>query len=174
MKTKKPILMNAGHSDEMQTPKEAIWSLLPYLNKSKRIWECAWGKGSLAKHLEEEGFKVFSGGTDFLMTKSSGDCIIVTNPPYSKKDEFLEKAYSLGHPFAFLLPLTALEGKKRGELYRKYGIQLIIPNKRVNFITPSGKGSGAWFQVAWFTWGLNLPKDLMFVDLNSLCKGSSK
>ena len=63
------------------------------------------------------------------------------------------------------MPLTALEGKKRGELYRKYGIQLIIPNKRINFETPSGKGSGAWFQVAWFCWKLNLPKDLMFVEL---------
>jgi len=28
------------------------------------------------------------------------------------------------------------------------------------------QGSGAWFQVAWFTWGLNLPKDIMFVELN--------
>ncbi len=63
------------------------------------------------------------------------------------------------------MPLTTLEGKKRGELYRQYGIQLLIPNKRINFITPSGEGSGSWFQTAWFTWKLNLPKDLMFVDL---------
>jgi hypothetical protein len=77
------------------------------------------------------------------------------------------RAYNLNVPFAFLMPLTALEGKKRGELYRKFGIQLIIPNKRVNFITPSGKGSGAWFQVAWFCWKLNLPNQLNFVELNA-------
>ena len=52
------------------------------------------------------------------------------------------------------------------KLYSKHGIQLIIPNKRINFVTPSGKGSGAWFQVAWFCWGLNLPKDLNFVKLS--------
>lgn len=91
------------------------------------------------------------------------DCV-VTNPPYSKKDAFLKKCYSLKKPFALLMPLSSLEGKTRGFLYRENGLQLIIPNKRINFITPSGKGQGAWFQTAWFTWGLNLPKDLLFVD----------
>jgi len=61
------------------------------------------------------------------------------------------------------LPLTALESEKRQKLFREYGLQLIIPNKRINFETPSKKGSGSWFATAWFTWGLNLPKDLMFV-----------
>ena len=168
MGTKKPVLMNQGHSDEMQTPKVAIETLIPYLKKDWLIWECAWGKGSLAKHLEEEGFKVV-GDTDvnFLEDKEVDkriDCI-VTNPPYSVKDEFLAMCYKHNKPFALLMPLTALEGKKRGKLYRENGIQLIIPNKRVNFITPSGKGSGSWFQVAWFTWGLNLPNQLNFVEL---------
>jgi len=28
------------------------------------------------------------------------------------------------------------------------------------------KQGGSWFQVAWFCWKFNLPKDLMFVELN--------
>jgi len=175
MKTKKPVLMNQGHSDEMMTPKVAINPLLPYLKKDWTIWECAWGKGSLANHLEEKGFKVIGEKNfDFLKEKVAThfDCI-VTNPPYSIKDKFLEECFKYEKPFALLMPLTALEGKKRGELYRKYGIQLIIPNKRINFITPSGKGSGAWFQVAWFTWGLNLPKELNFVELTDT-RGKTK
>jgi len=169
MKTKKPVLMNQGHSDEMQTPLIAINPLIPYLNKNFIIWECAWGGGSLAKHFKKVGFNVVGlKNYDFLDKDSERIAkfdLIVTNPPYSKKDEFLKRAFEIGKPFAFLLPLTALEGKRRGELYRKYGIQLLIPNKRINFITPSGKGGGAWFQVAWFCYKLNLPKDLMFVDL---------
>ena len=166
METKKPKLLMNGHSDEMQTPEVAIKPLLPYIKKDWIIWECAWGGGSLAKHFKQEGFKVIgSRDIDFLKHKPTADfdCII-TNPPYSLKEEFLEKCYELNKPFALLMPLTALEGKARGQLYRKYGIQLIIPNKRINFITPSGKGSGSWFQVAWFCWKLNLPKDLMFVE----------
>ena len=164
------IQMN-GRSDEFGTPIKAIEILLPYLKKEWRIWECAWGKGSLARHLRQKGFKLCgSESIDFLkipMPLEDFDCII-TNPPYSMKEEFLEKCYEYGKPFALLMPLTALEGKKRGALYKKYGIQLIIPNKRFNFETPSGKGSGAWFQTAWFCWGLNLPKDLMFVEEQSL------
>jgi len=161
------IQMN-GRSDEFGTPKETIDILLPYLRKSWTIWECAWGGGSLAKHLQKKGFKVIgSKDIDFLNeehTLPHFDCII-TNPPYSKKEEFLQRCYELGKPFALLMPLTALEGKKRGVLYKKYGVQLIVPNKRINFITPSGKGSGSWFQVAWFCWKLNLPNQLNFVEL---------
>jgi hypothetical protein len=160
------IQMN-GRSDEFGTPKEAINPLLPYIKKNWRIWECAWGKGSLAKHFREEGFDVCgSESQDFLnipMPLEDFNCII-TNPPYSMKEDFLKKCYEYGKPFALLMPLTALEGKKRGELFKKHGIQLIIPNKRFNFETPSGKGSGSWFATAWFCFGLNLPKDLMFVE----------
>ena len=168
-KKKLKIQMN-GRSDEFGTPKEAVNILLPYLKKEWTIWECAWGKGSLAKHLQKEGFEVINLGNDFINdiivnVKDRFDCI-VTNPPYSKKEEFLQRCFEIGKPFALLMPLTALEGKKRGELYRKYGISLIIPNKRFNFETPSGKGSGAWFQTAWFCWKLNLPNQLNFIDIS--------
>ena len=160
-----------GRTDEFFTPKYALKPLPPFLKKNWTVWECAWGKGTLATHLKEEGFKVIGESyKDFLkkdlgLNKKGFDCII-TNPPYSKKDEFIKRAFEIGKPFALLMPLTTLEGIKRGALFKKYGLQLIIPNRRINFITPSGKGSGAWFQTAWFTWRLNLPKELNFVELN--------
>ena len=172
---KKLKIQANGRSDEFMTPEKAIYPLLPYLDKSKVIWECAWGKGSLAKHLKRFGFKVIGKkNVDFLkVAVMDNSDIIITNPPYSLKESFLKKCYGFEKPFALLMPLTALEGIKRGELFKKYGIQLIIPNRRINFITPSGKGSGAWFQVAWFCWKFNLPKDLMFVELNSEVRNSS-
>jgi len=154
-----------GRTDEFFTPEYALNPLLPYLRKEWIIWECAWGKGTLAKHLKEKGFSVLNEDVDFLDFNLNCD-VLITNPPYSKKDEFLRRAFEIGKPFAFLMPLTALEGIKRGALFKKYGIQLIIPNRRINFITLSGKGSGAWFQTAWFCWKLNLPQDLMFIELN--------
>ena len=160
---KKLKIQMGGHSDEFGTPKIAFDILKPYIPKNKTIWESACGKGSLAKIISDEGYKVIS-STDFFNDNPEYD-IIITNPPYSNKEGFLERCYSLGKPFALLMPLTALEGKRRGALYKKYGIQLLIPNKRINFITPSGKGSGSWFAVCWFCWKLNLPKDLNFVEL---------
>jgi len=148
------------------TPIEAVKILIPYLNKEMIIWDCAFGSGKLAEHLTKFGFKVFGDKkTDFLNdeVRETYD-IIITNPPYSIKDKFLKKAFELGKPFAFLLPTKALGEQKRGDMFRKYGIQLIVPNKRINFIIPSKKQS-PWFHASWFCYKLNLPHDLNFVEL---------
>ncbi|MDA8055724.1 MAG: class I SAM-dependent methyltransferase, partial [Thermoplasmatales archaeon] len=113
----------------------------------------------------KEGFEVVTTdihqGYDFLKFQPEDFDIIVTNPPYSLKDKFLRRAYELGKPFAFLLPLTTLEGRARQAMFASHGISLLIPDRRTNFITPDGKGCGSWFLTAWFTWQL-LEKDLVF------------
>ena len=171
MRSNKQPPMRQGSSDDFQTPQIAINPLIPFLNKDEVVWECASGNGNLTEAFFKEGFNVVATdireGIDFLkeIPEQKFDCII-TNPPFSLKQEFLQRCYELGKPFALLLPLTTFETKKRQELFKKYGLQVIFFDKRINFETPSGKGSGSWFATAWFTWGLNLPKDLMFVKLS--------
>lgn len=158
-----------GVNNNVYTPEVAIYPLLPFLSKDKVIWDCAFGSGRLAEHFSKFGFTVV-GRSDCNFLLEFVDCdVIITNPPYSFKDEFLDRAFALGKPFAFLLPLTALEGIKRGKMFRDKGIQVIIPDHRINFEIPSGKRS-AWFCTAWFCWGLNLPKDLLFVELDGVLK----
>jgi hypothetical protein len=101
-------------------------------------------------------------GVDFFEMDLRHDAI-VTNPPYSIKDPWLERCYELGKPFALLLPLTALEGIKRQALYRKYGLDVLFLPRRVEFTTPSGKKGGAWFPVAWFTYKM-LPERIIFAE----------
>lgn len=50
-----------------------------------------------------------------------------------------------------LLPLTALEGKERNKLYRKYGIELIVLDKRINFMKEK---KNVWFNTSWFCNGI--------------------
>ena len=159
------------YMDDYQTPPEALSPLYSYLPKDWVIWECASGKGKLTMAMREKGYKVIASDIalmpelDFLIWQpKKWDCI-VTNPPYSLKQEFLERAYSFKKPFAFLLPLTTLETPKRQKLFKKYGLEIIFFDKRINFQTPSGKGNGAWFAVAWFTWGLNIRKELNWATL---------
>jgi len=156
--------------DECYTPEYAIKPLLPYLNKKDLIWDCAFGSGRLAKHFNKFGFNVV-GCEDLDFTHQESDSIfksdiIITNPPYSLKDKFLKRAFEIGKPFAFLLPLTTLEGMKRSEMFRDKNIQMIIPNRRINFEIPSGKKS-SWFATAWFCWKMNLPNQLNFVELRT-------
>ena len=162
--------MKQGNSNDFQTPPEALYPLLPYLKKDWVIWEPACGKGNLSNYLGT-GFRVIATdiltGHNFLKWQPDKYDCIITNPPFSLKQEFLERCYKLGKPFALLLPHTTFETAKRQQLFKKYGVQVIFFDKRINFETPSGNGSGSWFATAWFTWKLNLPSTLNFEKLIS-------
>lgn len=149
-------------NDEVYTPEIAIMSLLPHLNKEQVIWECCYGQGDLKRHFEKHGFKVVGNpGEDFFKTEHECD-VIITNPPYSNKREFIARALELNKPFAFLVPITTLEGKRSAEIFKDKQIQLIIPNKRINFM-PDQKGS--WFAVMWLTHGLKMEKDINYYEM---------
>lgn len=148
--------MGKNHSDELFTPEGVFDILSPYIPKDKIVFECAVGTGKLKNKIEKYGYQVVC-SDDFFNTFPEYD-VIITNPPFSIKDKFLEEAYKRGKPFAFLLPITALEGIKRQSLYSKYGIQILFPKGRTDF---NGK-KAPWFYVAWFCWKL-LPKELNFL-----------
>lgn len=157
---KKPMLKSNNY-DEINTPIEALYPLLPYINKKWRIWECAFGNGVMYNNLTKLGFKVVSSNGDFF--KENLDCdIIISKPPYSIKRKFIKRAFELKKPFAFLVPLTTLEGGVSMNLFKDKNIQLIIPNKRIDFIK---KGSSSWFLVIWLTYKLKLPKQINYVDM---------
>ncbi len=82
------------------------------------------------------------------------------------KNHFIRKCYQIGKPFALLMPLTALESEERQKYFRKHGIELIIPNARIQYTLPDGtrRSHGNWFHSAWFTWGLDIGKELNFVE----------
>jgi len=161
--------LKQGMTNDFQTPPEALNPLLPYLKKDWLIWECACGKGNLVEGLNERGFLTIGtdilSGYDFLKWQPKKFDCIITNPPFSLKQEFLERCYCLKKPFALLLPLTTFETQKRQKLFKKYGLEVIFLSKRINFETPSGKGSGSWFATAWFTNWLNIGKQFVFTEI---------
>lgn len=156
-------------SDIFRTPKEAIRMITPYVPKHWKIWECADDNhGRIYQTLTEDGYEVIGtdiiNGFDFLSPIAKPpefDCIL-TNPPYSIKDDWIQRCYDLGKPWALLLPLTALGEQERVGMYKKYGIQILLPPGRINYETPSGEGSGSWFYSAWFCHGLPLPEMINF------------
>lgn len=153
--------------DEFYTPEYAVRPLLKYLPKDKIIWECTdFGKSNITKILKENGYKVVSTNKkeiDFLNDNVDFDFdIIITNPPYSLKDDFLKRCYEYGKPFCLLLPITSLEGIKRGKLFRENGIELMVLDKRCNFINSNDKNN--WFNTSWFCYKV-LPRELIFEEL---------
>lgn len=148
--------MQQEKNDELYTPNEAIYPILKYLDRNKVYWECTdFGESNITKILKENGFKVISTNKeqlDFLNeTAKFNFDVIITNPPYSLKNEFLKKCYEYNKPFLLLLPLTALEGKERNKLYRENGIEIIVLDKRINFMKNK---NNVWFNTSWFCKGI--------------------
>ena len=142
-----PLYSKNGPNDEYYTPTEAVKIILPFIPKGvKTIWECTAIKRSrIVEVLRSFGYEVIpshiNDGKDFFNYEPDHYDINITNPPFSTKDKFLERAFSLKKPFMFLLPITSLEGVKRGKLFRENGIQLLVPDRRFRF-KPEGSGAG--------------------------------
>jgi len=181
--TQKEDLVAVSGRDLFQTPNYATDLLVPFLRDVElsydepsefTIWECASGNGRMENRLREHGFEVFgtdlSTGCNFLTDKMA-DCFdcIVTNPPYSLKKKFYDKCLSYEVPFALLIPFDMA-----GWMWNAYendGCQGIIPSRRINFITPSGKseatGHTANFHSFWLTYGFCLENQFNFVELTA-------
>lgn len=166
-------LMGQNHSDMLETPEYAMIPLLEYIDKSKVIWEPACGSGHLVNAFVKHGYVTW--GTDiepgfrfhvadFLSEEIEWDWdVIVTNPPYSLKNEFLKRCYDFGKPFALLLTVTSLESHYRQELFKKNGLGLLLLDKRVNFI---GSKNSVWFSTAWFCHGLGFDGEIKYATIN--------
>lgn len=159
--------MKNEKNDELYTPDYAIEPLLKYLPKDKIIWECTdFGSSNITKLLKQHDYKVISthkDNFDFLTDIPNFDFdIIITNPPYSLKNEFLKKCYEYDKPFCLLLPLTSLEGIERGKMFREKGIDVLVLDKRCDFM--DNKKSN-WFNTSWFCYKV-LPKQLIFEELH--------
>jgi len=157
--------------DRCQTPFYAVDPILPYLKPEWVVWESAAGEGQIVAKLRVEGFTVLASdiltGTDFFDCSQVRWDVQITNPPYSTKYRWLERSYQLGKPFALLLPLETLGAAKGQRLFKEYGIEIILLDKRINFKMPNRgySGSGAQFPTAWFTWGLGIGRDLTYATI---------
>ena len=131
------------NGDEYYTPQNAVDMILPYLAKGggyKRIW-CPFDKeeSNFVKTLKEYGYEVVYGhietGQDFFeYTEPQGD-IIVSNPPFSKRDKIFERLYQWDIPFALIMNFNGLfDSKKRVDIFREHRVEMLIPRGRMKFI----------------------------------------
>lgn len=127
--------------DEYYTPTYAVALLEPYIFRFKTIW-CPFDTedSNYVKYYRQLGYKVIAthidAGQDFLsFTPDFKFDVIISNPPFSLKNEILEKCYQYKKPFALLLPFTMFNSIKTiGILNRnKDEVQFMIMDKRISF-----------------------------------------
>lgn len=124
-------------SDEQYTPLYAVEPLIKYIPKGTRIWlpfDKEWS--AFNRVLKEHGFETvcshIDDGQDFFDYEPNAWDMIISNPPFSMKDEIIKRVYELGKPFCLLLPLATLQGKARFK-YFKTGLQLLSFDVRISF-----------------------------------------
>ena len=166
-------------NDYYATPYESTEALLNVESFNKKIWECAVGGGHIADVLENHGYEVY--GTDivdrgwyktnyydFLNVKNNKIVIskwhgdIITNPPYSYAQQFVENAMEViddGNKVALFLKIQFLEGVKRKEMFQKYPPKTIYvfssrqnPWRNGERLDEKGKPWSSTMCFAWYVW----------------------
>lgn len=158
-------------ADLCQTPAYALDPLYEYLKPDWVIWEPAAGECNLVNALRSRGYQVFAGdifnGQNFFEYRPGHFDMILTNPPFSVKVEWLARCYELDKPFALLLPVEVLGVYSVQRLFKRFGIEILLLNRRVDFATvnTSFAKSSSWFPVAWFTNGLNIGQQITYANI---------
>ena len=123
-------------SDEVFTPRYAVTPIVKYIKKDSVIW-CPFDEedSEYVKVLRENGFKVIAthiiNGQNFFEYEPEEYDVIISNPPFSIKDDILKRLDELKKPYAMLLPLPTLQGQKRFKYLKD--TEALIFDKRVNF-----------------------------------------
>lgn len=131
-------IVAGSKNDEFYTPYYAIKPILKYINPNSTIW-CPFDteESLFVKTLEAEGHDVIAThivyGEDFFETNMECDYII-SNPPYSKKTEVLERLFEIDIPFAMLLGVVGLfESQRRFDMFKYNEFEIMYMNRRVDY-----------------------------------------
>ena len=134
-----------GKTDEWFTPKHAVKAIIPHIcefgtvwcpfddNKSEFIRQIRTSHSIISSHIND--------GEDFLtfMPSSPFECI-VSNPPYSLRNEILTRVFEIGKPFALLMNTNGLfDSSLRWDLFSKNSFTLFYLKGRVNYMKEPGE-----------------------------------
>ena len=153
--------------DDYMTPKYAWEWIEDFIPKDKVIWEAFYGDGESGKFLSALGFNVIHEETDFF-TNNLGD-VIVSNPPFSKKKEVMTRLKEINKPFIIICPSSMLNTQYIRNLFKDDRLQIIIPNKRINFKklidgkVPDNWGDRCNFDCFYYCWKMDLPNDIVWL-----------
>lgn len=151
--------------DEQYTPHYAVLPIIKYLPRNAVVW-CPFDteNSEFVLALKEAGYKVeysyIFTGQDFFEYEPPRWDIIVSNPPFSRKQEVVERCLTLGKPFALLLSNLWLNSNAPCRLFKQREMQMLLFDKRIHY---SDKNA-VFFGSSYFCHKV-LPKQIVFENL---------
>jgi hypothetical protein len=151
-------------NDAYETPLWVTDALVPHIRAlALHVWEPAAGSGQMVDALSKAGFKVAATdiltGVDFLKRgalPSDATQAVISNPPYSDAQAFIERALVLTKPVggvvAMLLRCDYDHAQGRRHLFANchaFAKKVILTKRIVFFDRP---GAAPSFNHAWYLW----------------------
>ena len=162
--------------DEFYTPGYAIIPITKYLKPNSRIW-CPFDKveSNYVKIFNALGHKVIHSHIDnyinFLHNAVCPENIdyIISNPPYSKKNEVFGKLFDLKIPFAMLVGVVGVfESQFRFNMFRDNNFEIMYFDKRISYFknySDQKPSVNPPFSSVYICSGI-LPKQVVFENLD--------
>ena len=165
----KKVLYSSGNNDECYTPHYAVEAILEFIPKSAIVW-CPFDKkeSEFVKQISKTN-KVISSHIDenkcFFEYEPKKWDIIISNPPFTNKRQFFERALSFNKPFALIMTNTWLNDSAPKQLFKDKDLQLLMFDKRMKFISPDGRDNNKiTFSSSYYCWNF-LPKQIIMKEL---------
>ena len=169
------VLYSSGNNDECYTPDYAVKPILEYIPEGATVWCPFDTEASEFVRLIRKKNKVIKShlddGQDFLQWQPKEDWdMIVSNPPFSNKRKFFERALSFNKPFALIMTNTWLNDSTPKILFHDKDLQLLMFDKRMEFNQSDGKvNNKITFSSSYYCWNF-LPKQIIMKELNKPTK----
>ena len=147
--------------DNYNTPEKAWGDILAFIPQDKKLWLPFYNDGTAKKMLNKLGrLNVYHENKDFFTYEPEHWDCIVDNPPYSIKQQVINKCIELAKPSALLLPLETLERKFFAEMVKNNDFTLIIPKKR--YIWREGSHTPP-FKCCWFCFNFKFDEQIIWL-----------
>jgi len=165
----KTLMYSAGNNDECYTPAYGVTPILKYIPKGARVW-CPFDteRSEFVKQISVQNEVVFSHleyNQDFLTYEPDKWDVIVSNPPFTNKRKFFERALSFHKPFALIMSNTWLNDSAPKQLFAERDLQLLMFDKRMKFENPDGRSNDKiTFSSSYYCWNF-LPKQIIMETL---------
>jgi len=165
------LMYSEGNNDECYTPYYGVTPILKYIPKDAKVW-CPFDtkESEFVKQIGAQNLVIsthISTGQDFLTYTPDFEWdVIVSNPPFSNKRKFFERALSFEKPFALIMTNTWLNDSAPKQLFKDKDLQLLMFNKRMKFHSPDGRPNDKiTFSSSYYCWNF-LPKQIIMEQLN--------
>lgn len=173
----KKLAYGHGGGDEAYTPSYGVTPILKYIPQDAKVW-CPFDKAEseFVKQISQTHSVEYShidDGKDFFTYEPFHWDVIVSNPPFTNKRKFFERALSFGKPFALIMTNTWLNDSAPKQLFKDKDLQLLMFDKRMKFQSPDGRPNDKiTFSSSYYCWNF-LPKQIIMEELN-VPKSNSK